>query len=366
MIHRFGVAFLVGAIAVVVCSVAVGFSLQVQDWRVSGLVRMDDEDSIAPFARRHDRSFAFVPEGHYDGVYFYAMTIDPFGRGETHELIDRPAYRYGHVGYSWVSWLFSLGRPRLVPSALLAVALAAAGIAGYAASRLAGHLGWSPWAGLAVALQPGLVYSVTVLTSEAVGFAVVGLALLSWLEEREWPALVLLAFAGIVKEPFVLVPVGLFVFDLARRRPDLWRRALLLGASLVPFAVWNAYIYKTLGITSFHDSASPLDFPWGWAKSMREAAQMGLQGYEYTQIGTIALPILVIAFFLMFVGVIRAMRLRSVLDPIFILQFLLVISLSGAALTYPKDFFRTIAFPLALVIPVVFSDNSTRPREPAS
>lgn len=354
------VAVACAAIAVALCSVAVGFSLHSQDWRVSALVRMDNEDEIAPFAYRHERGFAFTPEGHYDGVYFYAMTIDPLARGVTHELIDHAAYRYGHVGYSWIAWTISFGDPRRVPGALLVIALIGAGLAGYTASRIAGRLGWSPWGGLAVALQPGLIYSVTVLTSEAVGFAVVGFALLFWLEERHWPALGLMALGVLVKEPFVLVPIALMAWELFRRRKEMWNRILLLGVTALPAVVWHIYIYKVFGVTSFEDTASPIEFPFGWVEAMKEAAHMGVEAYERTQIGTIALPILVIAFGLFFAGVVKAVRLRSILDPIYILQAVVVIALSPAALTYPKDFFRTTVVPLALVVPVVFSDKRLR------
>lgn len=349
-----------GIIAVVVGAVAIGFSLQVQNWNVTGLVRMDDEEPIASFAYLHDRGFAFVPEGHYDGVYFYAIAIDPLARGETHDLIDHAAYRYGHAGYGWIAWLLTLGKPALVPYALLFSALAAAGIGAYAAARIAAHLGWSPWGGLAVALQPGLVYSLTVLTSEAVGFAVVGLALLFWLDDRIWPAAALLAFAPIVKEPFVLIPVALFLWEVMRGRKELARRGVLLGATLIPTFVWQLYIYAVFDITSVEDTASPLQFPTGFISAMRETSQMGLEAYMRTQVGTIALPLLVVCFALFIAGMVRAVRMRSLLDPVYLLQALVVFGLSPAALTYPKDFLRTTVFAAALVIPVVFSNNRIR------
>ena len=364
--RNFRVALACAAVAVALCSVGVGFSLHQQDWNVTALVRMDDEDAIAPLALLYHSDFAFVPEGHYDGVYFWAMAIDPIARDEAHTLIDHPAYRYGHVGYSWLAWFLSLGREQVVPLSLLFLALVGAGMAGYSASRISSHLGWTPYGGLAVALQPGLVYSVTVLTSEAVGFAVAGLALLYWLEGRTWPTLGFMAFAGIVKEPFVLLPVALFLWALFRQRENLMSKAVLLGLTLVPALFWQLYIYKTFDISSFKDTASPIDFPFGWVDAMNEAAHMGLEAYERTQIGTIALPILVIAFALVFVGIIKALRFRSILDPVFLLQAGVVIALSPAALTYPKDFARTAVFALALVVPAAFTDRAIRRGDPPS
>ncbi|MEA2446696.1 MAG: hypothetical protein QOK47_333, partial [Actinomycetota bacterium] len=128
--------------------------------------------------------------------------------------------------------------------------------------------------------------------------------------------------------------------------------------------IWQIYIWKTFDITSFEDTASPLSFPLGWAYSMLQAAHLGIESSGRSQIGTIALPILVIAFALFLVAGIKALRLRSVLDPIYLLQAIVVLSLSPLALTYPKDFFRTCALPLALVIPVAFSDRTVRTGRP--
>ncbi|HJU21310.1 MAG TPA: hypothetical protein VJ891_02270, partial [Casimicrobiaceae bacterium] len=54
----------------------------------SVLVRMSAAEPMAQFARQADPSFDFVPvQDHYDGVYFYAIAMDPLARGPQHAAI---------------------------------------------------------------------------------------------------------------------------------------------------------------------------------------------------------------------------------------------------------------------------------------
>ncbi|MGH2757231.1 MAG: hypothetical protein ACRDI3_05530, partial [Actinomycetota bacterium] len=115
-----GVAFVCAGVAVAVAFVPIAYAVGIRDWDPSGLVRMSAEEPMAGLAVRNDPDFKFVhPQAHYDGVYFYAVAVDPFARGEAHELIDKSAYRYGHAGYGWLAWIVSLGSAGAVPLALM-------------------------------------------------------------------------------------------------------------------------------------------------------------------------------------------------------------------------------------------------------
>src|SRR5215204_1959084 len=166
---RFPVACCAAA-AVATCLAAALAVMRPHDYRTSALVHMSDGEAIAGVARATDPEFILYPlSSHYDGVYYYAIARDPLARRGEHRLIDLASYRYGHAGFGWLAWAASAGRSRAVPAALLAVALLCAGVAGAAGSLLARDLSMSPWLGLAIALNPGLVYSVTAVTSEAAG-----------------------------------------------------------------------------------------------------------------------------------------------------------------------------------------------------
>jgi hypothetical protein len=88
----------------------------------SSLIHLSNSDALAPLAHQFDPNFVFVNSvSHYDGVYYYAMAIDPLIRGNVHTLIDLAAYRYGHPLHSWLAYIISFGQAKFVPLALVLV-----------------------------------------------------------------------------------------------------------------------------------------------------------------------------------------------------------------------------------------------------
>ncbi|MEX2555739.1 MAG: hypothetical protein WEB06_08910 [Actinomycetota bacterium] len=357
--------------AVAISAVAVLATLSVRDWRVSTLVRMSAEEPMARLARETDPGFAFVHfEAHYDGVYFYAIANDPFARGEAHRLIDAAPYRYGHAGYGWLAWIVSFGRASAVPAALLGLGLAGMAIAAYVSSLLARELGWSGWWGLVVGLSPGAIFAVTVDTSEPVAMAATALALLAWTRRRwGWAGIALVA-ACLIKEPLLLVAAGLGVWEALRvlrgqRSPDLLRRGLAIVAGPVSFGAWAIYLRATFGEWPFsHPSNEFLVFPFtGWADSLRKAADLAMGSFDQSQIGNAAVALLPVTGAALLIGMVRAGRLRSELDPIFLLYALLIFSLNWLGLLYPKDLIRETTIPMALLPAVIASVRRSGPGE---
>ena len=355
------IALACAAAALAVCGIAAATTLSARDGKLSALVRMSGSEPMAELARRTDPSFAFVhPQAHYDGVYFYAIARDPFARGDAHTRLDRAAYRYGHPGYGWLAWIVSAGRPGAVPAALLIVGLAGAGVAGYAGSRLAVQLGWTAWGGLVVALTPGIVFAVTVDTSEPVALALAFLGLLAWLRERPGWAAAALTAGCFVKEPLLLVPAGLLVWELIRwargdGAADVARRALPLLAGPALYAGWYVYLRSTFGEWPFRQEAADyFAFPLaGWIDSMRRAAALAAQDFDRMQVGNAAVPLIAVVGTMLLIGLVRAARLTTPIDPVFILLALLILSLNWLGVLYPKDLIRETAVPMALLPAVV-------------
>jgi hypothetical protein len=348
-----------GVIAAVVALIPVLVALQRTGWHASILVRMEAGDPIAPYATAGDPDFKFVGgEGHYDGVYFYAIARDPLARGEASTLIDLAAYRYGHAGYGWVGWALSLGRPRAVPVALLAAGVTSLAVAAIAFSRLSAALGWTPWGGLAVSLNPGLVYSLTALTSETLGAALLALSLLLWVRRRYgWAALSLAALC-LVKEPFVLVPAGIGLWECgrwlrARDTAATLRRLALLAAGPLVFACWYVYVRVQFGEWSFQATEGFFSVPpLGWLEAMRVATDKAF-GDEF-QVGSAAVPLLAVAGAALVAGIVRALRFRSPVDVVFVLLALLALSLRPLGVEMPKDMMREVSVP-AMLLPLVLA-----------
>jgi hypothetical protein len=340
-------------------------------WKISALVHMSSQDPIAPYAVRTDPGFALGSAGeHYDGVYYYAIARDPLARGVAHSLIDRPAYRYGHAGYGWLAWALSGGRGRDVPLALLEINLVAIALAGFGASALACAYGWSPWGGLVVAFNPGVVYATTVDTSEVLGIAVLVWALLAWTRRRWTLAAVALTALCLVKEAFVLVPVGLAVWELVEVRrgrcaADLGRRLALLAIGPVVYTGWYLYLREQFGHFPFQEARDLTTWPFrGWWDSFRMAATMGTQGdYPYPQIGQAAIPLIATVGGVLLFALVLSLRLRTRFDPVFALLAGLGFCLTWLGVLFPKDLIRELAIPLALA-PAVFA-GAVRPPQPA-
>jgi hypothetical protein len=345
-----------------VSGIAVLAPLSAGAWRLSTLVRMSPTEPLASVAIADDPSFAFVsPEGHYDGVYFYAIARDPLALGDEHTLIDRAAYRYGHAGYGWLAWLASGGgRPAAVPAALLGLNLLGMAVAAFGASRLSREFGWSGWGGLAVAFNPGLIGPVTFDTSEPVGIAVLVLALLAWKRERLGLAAVGLAVLCLMKEPYLLVPAGLLLWEGIRwLRGGSWKvllnRVPVLALGPAAFAVWYLYLRSRFGHWPFTENPDFFTAPFaGWLDTFRQAAGLGLGGYYEMQSGAGTIPLLALVAAMLIVGLVRALRLRTWLDTIFILFFILASMLNWLALLFPKDMPRELVVPF-LLLPAVLA-----------
>jgi hypothetical protein len=328
----------------------------------TALVRMSNAD---PMSALTPPGFSFVaPGAHYDGVYYYAIARDPLARGQAHTLIDKAAYRYGHPAYGWLAWLGSGGgQPVAVPYALVVIGLLGLGLAAAAASLLAVDLGMSAWWGLSVALNPGLLFAVSADCSEPVALALVLVATLAWTRKRWLLAGIAMALGCFTKEPLLLVPVALALYEGARwlrsgNRPShFWRRVAALCVGPVLYLDWLAYcecVFNRLPSSGINQVAFPFT---GWVTTVRDA--WGELTYGNSQAGSVTAPLLVAFGGVLVIGLVRAVRLRGPTDAIFIALAILAFCTNWLVLLFPKDFLRTAALPLALVPFVVGASAAT-------
>jgi hypothetical protein len=330
---------------------------------------MSETEPMAEVARFHDPDFVLVPpEGHFDGVYFYAIALDPFARNDDlHTRIDNYEYRYGHPGYGWLSRLFSLGGIRTLPWSMLLVALAGMGLGAWAVSRIADHLERTAWWGLSVAVNPGLVLSVTLLTSEPMGIGLAAAGVFAWFRRRLVIGTVLFAAACLVKEPLAVVPGGLFaweVIQILRHRAEsgVVFRLGLLAATLVPLAWWYLYLRFHFGVFPYQVAPDLFGAPLaGWVESLRRGVDLSRAGAS--QIGVLSVTAIVISAAVMLAGVARAVRLRSPFDVMFLILVVLALFYSWLLLLYPKDVMRELVI-ASVLLPAVLGTVVMRPLAP--
>lgn len=355
------------AIALVVSVIAVGTFLKASDGNLTALIRMAPEDPIVPLVQQHEEEVFFVPAGHYDGVYYYAIALDPFATGQASKLIDLPAHRYGHPAYGWLAWIASAGNPSWVPQALLIVSLAGMAAGAYITSLIGIRLGMTPWAGLVIALNPGLVFSVTTDTSEAITAAVLALALLLWLKDRSVPAGLLMIFLCFFKFQMVLVPVALGGWELLQylrghRDSDTFKNIGLLAVGPILFIIWMLYVGNQFGELPISGGPEFLALPFvGWFGTLGDISHIEAFGFQDVQIASAQIPILVCLLALIVFTLLRSLRLRHPLDAVFLLQGAFLLLLNWYNLLYPKDLIRVLAIPIPLLFAVLYLGRPTVP-----
>jgi hypothetical protein len=371
----FAVAVACGVVAFLLALASVVTALSARGGAVSSLVGINASEPLAPVVRMHDAAFSFSAD-HLDGAYFYAIAVDPLATGVEHDLVDVPAYRFGHPGYGWLAWLLAAGRSSAVPNTMLLIGLVSMFAAAAAASFLSVELGWSPWAGLLVAFNPGLLFATFADNSEPFAVAVLMVTLIAWMRRRYgWAALGCLVLC-MTKEQFVLVPAGLIAWELIQRvragadrapaREWLKRTALLVPGPVALFG-WFAYLRSVYGEWPFQQQPlllNPLTVPpFGYIDTLRRAAGLHASVGEAAQLGGISLPLLLVVGGALLLGIVRAARFRSPIDPVFILLTLLMFSLTWPQLLYPKDLVRIAAVQLVL-LPAAIAGVAARPARP--
>jgi len=340
----------------------VAASLARQSWDTSALVRMYAGFPLSRLAVHDDPGFRLrYTSGFYDGAFFYAQARDPLATGQAHRLLPQPSYYWGHPGYGWTAWLASVGgHPSAVPDALLAVGLLSIAVAAAAASLLAGALGWTPWGGLTVAVNPGILFAVANDTSESLGAALLLAGLLAYTRGRRGWALALLAALCFVKEPLALVPLALAAWELRRRRSPF------VALAVLPVAVWWTYLRIHLGAFPFGQGSSRLGPPvegW-WRAALDAASQSWSAGVDTSQLGQAAVPLIVGTALAVVVVAVYALRLRSVADAPYLALFAVYACIASIGVEYPKDLIRELALVLAL-LPFVLAARPTPTGEPA-
>jgi hypothetical protein len=297
-------------------------------------------------------------------VYYYAIGIDPVARGGAHELIDLAAHRYGHPAYGWLAWLASFGRPELVPWALFVLNVIAMGVTAYFVALMAREFfDASPWWGLMIAANPGLLFAVTADTSEALSAAVLAVSLWLWLKGRFGVAAFFLAFLCFFKYQLLLVPIGLGLWEVLRflrgERDGSLRKLLpLLAIGPGLFLVWQFYVHSVFGEWPTGLGPEFLSIPpIGFLETIGQLGNIKQPLDDASQLVAAQLPIVMAVFAITLVGLVRCIRFRNELESVLILQLLFVLALNDWTLYFPKDMIRALAIPFALMFAVFAAKN---------
>lgn len=180
-----------------------------------------------------------VGSGH-DGKFFFALANDPWlTEPESHAfLLDVPTYRAQRMLYPMIAGGFGLASPSVVLWSLIGVNVLALAVGSGVVAAYAEDIGRSRWFGLAFACNPGLVFELMIDGGSVVAAVAAFAAILAFRRDRAHLATLLASLAVLGRETMVLVPLGLFLWSVLRRRETPW---LLVFGSLAPYGLWMGY-----------------------------------------------------------------------------------------------------------------------------
>jgi hypothetical protein len=223
------------------------------------------------------------PHAGYDAQFFYFMAFDPFittFRNETREyraFVDAPPYRYGRIGFVWLTKMFSGNQQLRYPITMIALVLSALVLCGSLLAAIARHYGWSPWYGALIILVPGFWQSVEVTLPEPLAIAFLLAGYLCLLRKQWWACGVCLGASMLIRESggalVLALPIGLF---FAGKRRESIIIALL---AFVPVVVWKVFVgwvffdeFGMEAVAPHPDNGGP---PFGGIWHMWAAIQQG-------------------------------------------------------------------------------------------
>jgi len=182
----------------------------------------------------------------YDGQFFFYLAHDPLLRDpRPDEFLDRPAYRYARILYPTVVWAVSLGRPDVIPWALLGVNLIAGLVGTALVVGVLNSLGKNRWLALAYAFSPPILIGLITDLAEPLACALIAGGIALHLRSRHGWAGTILAFATLAREVSLVIPLT-FAAHAAFHRA--WREALgYLLPSALPVA-WHLLLWARFGV----------------------------------------------------------------------------------------------------------------------
>jgi hypothetical protein len=177
----------------------------------------------------------------YDGQFAYQIALRPLAAAP---YLDVPAYRYQRILYPMLARLLALGRPGLIPWALIGVNVAAIGFGTWATERLLVDLGASRWYALVYGLYAAQLLALRDDLNEPLAQALVMWAMLAWARERRWLAVVAFGLAALAKETALVFLAAYLLYALQRRA---WRWTIALGMGAIPFVAYQLLLWSWLG-----------------------------------------------------------------------------------------------------------------------
>ena len=256
-----------------------------------------------------------IEEGGYDAQFMYYAAWDPLIRAyhanpaEFDGLYDTPPYRFGRIGYVWLTWLASLGDWRHFPKAMVWLDLGGIFLAAFATAVAAREVSANVLWGLVAIGVPAFWQSMETALPEPIAAAFLLLAFLVWRRGWWFRAALLLAASLLVRETGVLLVLVLTVamFLRGERKQGFTMAAI----AVAPVALWHIYVgwvlYPDWGMQGFFFNPQLLAVPFSGFIALWQHLRTGQYEMDLAK-AAVWLPILLTLGWLLAVGAVLIRR----------------------------------------------------------
>src|SRR5438093_663276 len=164
------------------------------------------KSQASPAISSRAASYAYDGDIGFDGQYAYFLAVDPIN---ARYYMDSLAYRYTRVLYPMTARVLALGRPDLVPFALIAVNLIMIGVGTGALAALLRRRGFSPWYAAIYGFYPGVLITLQRDTTEIMAYGLVAVAIYLFEARRRWFwSAIVFALAILARETAAIFAIG--------------------------------------------------------------------------------------------------------------------------------------------------------------
>jgi len=191
-------------------------------------------------------SLVLTNDSGYDAQFMYFAVFDPLLRAYRHQpsnyqqVMDVPPYRFGRIGFSWLTWLFSAGDWRLYPRVMIGILLSSIFAATAILALMAQHGGLSAAVGALFLVLPGPWSSLQSGLPEPVATALVLAGCLVLFNGQWVVAALIFGLSLLVRETGAVIVV---CYVIALALTGAYRKSFLFGLlALSPLVAWRLYV----------------------------------------------------------------------------------------------------------------------------
>lgn len=221
-----------------------------------------EKDMESPITKFVIQNMGVPPhEVGYDGQVYYYMALDPFNAWRNLDTCGR----YQRILYPLTVKAITLGNPHLIPGTMIVVNILSIVVGVEILARMLKSKGFNPWFSLVYGLYIGHIFVIARDCVESFSYMLVLLAIY-FLEEKRRPltSTFLFALALFAKETALMFVVGYILGEIVfkGKRLSLKEKASFFSITLIPYAMFQLFLYKVFGFLPIITVGSPTTTKW--------------------------------------------------------------------------------------------------------